>query len=64
MLLELAQWLAKDIRAFNVFSYITLRAVLSTIAKGTSPGFPTAIPSAIVAIEASASGRPAASEGG
>ena len=29
MLLELAQWLAKDFRAFNVFGYITLRAVLS-----------------------------------
>ena len=31
MLLELAQWLAKDIRAFNVFSYITLRAVLACL---------------------------------
>ena len=31
MLLELAQWLAKDFRAFNVFSYITLRAVLATM---------------------------------
>jgi phospho-N-acetylmuramoyl-pentapeptide-transferase len=31
MLLELAQWLAKDIRAFNVFNYITLRAVLATL---------------------------------
>jgi phospho-N-acetylmuramoyl-pentapeptide-transferase len=31
MLLELAQWLAKDIRGFNVFSYITLRAVLATM---------------------------------
>ena len=30
MLLELAQWLAKDVRLFNVFNYITLRAVLST----------------------------------
>ena len=29
MLLELAQWLSKDIRAFNVFSYLTLRAVLA-----------------------------------
>src|SRR5690606_13807510 len=29
MLLELAQWLARDVRAFNVFNYITLRAVLS-----------------------------------
>ena len=27
MLLELAQWLAKDVRLFNVFSYLTLRAV-------------------------------------
>ncbi len=31
MLLELAQWLAQDIRAFNVFNYITLRAVLATL---------------------------------
>ena len=31
MLLELAQWLAKDVRAFNVFSYITLRAVLACL---------------------------------
>ncbi len=31
MLLELAQWLAEDIRAFNVFGYITLRAVLATL---------------------------------
>jgi phospho-N-acetylmuramoyl-pentapeptide-transferase len=31
MLLELAQWLARDIRAFNVFNYITLRAVLATM---------------------------------
>ena len=31
MLLELAQWLAKDVRLFNVFSYITLRAVLATM---------------------------------
>ncbi len=29
MLLELARWLAQDIRAFNVFNYITLRAVLA-----------------------------------
>ncbi|RCS57559.1 phospho-N-acetylmuramoyl-pentapeptide-transferase [Parvibium lacunae] len=29
MLLELAQWLAQDIRAFSVFNYITLRAVLA-----------------------------------
>ena len=31
MLLELAQWLAKDIRLFNVFSYITLRTVLAAL---------------------------------
>lgn len=31
MLLALSQWLAQDIRAFNVFSYITLRAVLATL---------------------------------
>ena len=31
MLLELAQWLAKDARVFNVFSYITLRAVLACL---------------------------------
>lgn len=31
MLLELAQWLAQDIRGFNVFNYITLRAVLATL---------------------------------
>jgi phospho-N-acetylmuramoyl-pentapeptide-transferase len=31
MLLELAQMLAKDIRAFNVFNYITLRAVLACL---------------------------------
>ena len=31
MLLELAQYLAQDIRAFNVFNYITLRAVLATL---------------------------------
>ena len=31
MLLELAQWLAKDIRAFNVFNYLTLRAVLACL---------------------------------
>ena len=29
MLLELFEWLAKDIRSFNVFSYLTLRAVLA-----------------------------------
>jgi phospho-N-acetylmuramoyl-pentapeptide-transferase len=31
MLLELTQWLAKDVRAFNVFNYITLRAVLACL---------------------------------
>jgi phospho-N-acetylmuramoyl-pentapeptide-transferase len=44
MLLELAQWLAKDFRAFNVFNYITLRAVLATMTALTisfalGPGF-------------------------
>ena len=31
MLLMLAQWLAQDVRAFNVFNYITLRAVLAAL---------------------------------
>src|SRR5512134_3809688 len=31
MLLELAQWAAQEVRAFNVFNYITLRAVLATL---------------------------------
>jgi phospho-N-acetylmuramoyl-pentapeptide-transferase len=31
MLLELAQWLAKSIRAFAVFDYITLRAAMATL---------------------------------
>ncbi|AUM00909.1 MAG TPA: phospho-N-acetylmuramoyl-pentapeptide-transferase [Pseudothauera hydrothermalis] len=31
MLLELALWLAQDIRAFNVFGYITLRTVLAAL---------------------------------
>jgi phospho-N-acetylmuramoyl-pentapeptide-transferase len=31
MLLWLSQWLSADVRAFNVFSYITLRAVLATM---------------------------------
>lgn len=31
MLLALSQWLAQDIRAFNVLSYITLRTVLATL---------------------------------
>jgi len=29
VLLELLQWLSQDIRAFNVFNYLTLRAVLA-----------------------------------
>ena len=31
MLLELAQWMAKDLRVFHVFNYITLRAVLACL---------------------------------
>jgi len=31
MLLELAMWLGQDIRTFNVFGYITLRAVLAAM---------------------------------
>ncbi|MDI6747943.1 MAG: phospho-N-acetylmuramoyl-pentapeptide-transferase [Rhodocyclaceae bacterium] len=31
MLLELFLWLAQDVRAFNVFGYLTLRAVLATM---------------------------------
>jgi phospho-N-acetylmuramoyl-pentapeptide-transferase len=31
MILYLTQWLAEDVRAFNVFNYITLRAVLATL---------------------------------
>ncbi len=31
MLLELALWLSQDIRGFNVFGYITLRAVLAAL---------------------------------
>src|SRR6185312_5663304 len=31
MLLWLSEWLAKDVRAFNVFGYISLRAVLATM---------------------------------
>ncbi len=31
MLLTLSQWLGHDIRAFNVFSYITLRAILAAL---------------------------------
>lgn len=31
MLLMLSQWLAEDIRAFNVFGYITLRAMLAAL---------------------------------
>jgi len=30
MLLELFQWLSQDVRAFNVFGYLTLRAVLAS----------------------------------
>ena len=31
MLLALSEWLEQYVRAFNVFSYITLRAVLATM---------------------------------
>ncbi len=31
MLLELARYLAADIHGFNVFNYITLRAVMATL---------------------------------
>jgi len=31
MLLEFAQWIARDVRLFNVFNYITLRAVLACL---------------------------------
>jgi phospho-N-acetylmuramoyl-pentapeptide-transferase len=31
MLLLLTQWLAQEVRTFNVFNYITLRAVLGTL---------------------------------
>jgi len=31
MLLYLSEWLSRDVRAFNVFGYITLRAVLGTM---------------------------------
>ena len=31
MLLALANWVASDVRTFNVFGYITLRAVLATM---------------------------------
>ena len=31
MLLELAQWLEQHVRAFNVFTYITLRVVLAAL---------------------------------
>ncbi|WP_374220722.1 hypothetical protein [Deefgea sp. CFH1-16] len=31
MLLMLMQWLGESVRAFNVFNYLTLRAVLATI---------------------------------
>ena len=31
MLLVIAEWMAQDVRAFNVFSYITLRALLAAL---------------------------------
>ena len=31
MLLALANWIATEVRTFNVFGYITLRAVLATM---------------------------------
>ena len=31
MLLEIAHWLGKDVRVFNVFNYITLRAVFACL---------------------------------
>jgi phospho-N-acetylmuramoyl-pentapeptide-transferase len=31
VLLELAQWLARDLRGFAVFNYITLRAVMASL---------------------------------
>src|SRR5258708_17862009 len=31
MLIVIKQWIAQDVRAFNVFKYITLRAVLATL---------------------------------
>ncbi len=31
MLLAIAQWLAQDIRTFNVLNYLTLRAVLAAM---------------------------------
>ena len=31
LLLDLTQWLATEVRTFNVFNYITLRAVLATL---------------------------------
>src|SRR6476646_1521869 len=31
MLLLITQWLAQEVRTFNVFNYITLRAVLGTL---------------------------------
>jgi len=33
MLLALANWIATDVRAFNVFTYITLRSVLATMTR-------------------------------
>ena len=31
MLLLIAQWIAQDVRVFNVFNYITLRTVLAVL---------------------------------
>ena len=31
MLLWLSEWLAQDVRAFNVFNYLTLRTVLAAL---------------------------------
>ena len=31
MLLWLSEWLAQDVRAFNVFTYLTLRTVLAAL---------------------------------
>ena len=40
MLLALSQWFAQDVRFFNVFNYITLRAVLATMTALASPSPP------------------------
>ena len=49
MLLDLAQWLSKDIRAFSVFNYLTLRAVLATLTAFSSPTRTTLVGSTIPA---------------